>query len=78
MFQVKCLYFAKKNQCYFIRNIISLNFFLSDLRSKSCRGKLTLWANGSGKIIINGHDGIDYFNLFQSREQVKLLIKTEL
>ncbi|KAG5317048.1 RT09 protein, partial [Acromyrmex heyeri] len=36
---------------------------------KSARGEVTIWGNGSGKIVINGHN-ISYFEDFQHREQV--------
>ncbi|XP_018353304.1 PREDICTED: 28S ribosomal protein S9, mitochondrial [Trachymyrmex septentrionalis] len=35
---------------------------------KSARGEVTIWGNGSGKIVINGHD-IAYFEDFQHRQQ---------
>ncbi|XP_018362470.1 PREDICTED: 28S ribosomal protein S9, mitochondrial [Trachymyrmex cornetzi] len=35
---------------------------------KSARGEVTIWGNGSGKIVINGRD-IGYFEDFQHRQQ---------
>jgi len=36
---------------------------------KSARGEVTIWGNGSGKIIINGRD-ITYFEEIHHRQQV--------
>jgi len=40
---------------------------------KSARGEVTIWGNGSGKIIINGRD-ITYFEEIHHRQQVSSLL----
>lgn len=52
--------------------VLIVSLFLECLR-KRARGHVTVRAPGTGIVTINGQD-ITYFDVVQSREQVKLLI----
>lgn len=53
----------------YIYNVKLTILVISDCMRKSARGEVTIWGNGSGKLIINGRD-ITYFEEIIHREQV--------
>lgn len=52
---------------------LKLLLMISDCMRKSARGEVTIWGNGSGKIIINGRD-ITYFEEVLHRQQVSYFL----